>query len=43
MRYRLAIFGRYNPDYYHFSDPKELVKWLVDQDEILEVEVDEVR
>ena len=43
MRYRLSIFGRHNPEHRHFTDPKELVEWLVDQDEILEVEVDEVR
>lgn len=41
MRYRVAIFGGYNPDYYHFSDSNELAKWLVDQDGILEVEVSE--
>ena len=43
MRYRLSIFGRHNPEHRHFTDPKELVEWLGDQDEILEVEVDEVR
>ena len=42
MRYQVAVFGGYNPDYYHFSDPKELAQWLVDQDGKLEVEISEV-
>ena len=43
MRYRLSIFGRHTTEHRHFTDPKALVEWLVDQEEILEVEVDEVR
>lgn len=44
MTYQLAIHGGYNPEYYHFTDPGDLVKWLVDETSggILEVEVNEV-
>ena len=43
MRYRLSIFGRHTTEHRPFTAPKDLVEWLLDQDEILEVEVDEVR
>jgi len=43
VRYQLTIHGGYNPDYYHFSNPLDLVDWLVDNgDSILEVTVSEV-
>ena len=29
MTYQLAIHGNYNPEYYHFSDPNELVRFLL--------------
>ena len=44
MTYQLAIHGGYNPDYYHFSNPSDLVDWLVSESagRILEVSVHEV-
>ena len=43
MTYQLAVHGGYNPDYYHFSNPSDLVDYLVSQgDSILEVSVREV-
>lgn len=42
--YQLAIHGGYNPDYYHFSNPSDLVDYLVSMgDSIVEVSVREVR
>jgi hypothetical protein len=42
VRYQLVIHGGYNPQYYHFSDPNELVRWLVQEEGIVEVTVREV-
>ena len=41
--YQLAVHGGYNPEYHHFSDPTDLVEWLVAHaNGILEVTVNEV-
>ena len=42
MTYQLAIHGNYNPEYYHFSDPDELVRFLLGEKGIVEVTVREV-
>ena len=42
MRYQLAIHGNYNPEYYHFSDADELVRFLLGEKGIVEVTVREV-
>ena len=42
MRYQLAIHGNYNPEYYHFSNADELVRFLLGEKGIVEVTVREV-
>ena len=42
MTYQLAIHGSYNPEYYHFSEPSELVRFLLGEKGIVEVTVREV-
>ena len=42
MRYQLAIHGNYNPEYYHFSNADELVRFLLGERGIVEVTVREV-
>lgn len=42
MRYRLTVYGSYEPSMYHFSDPRDLAEFLLAQESILEVSVSEV-
>ena len=42
MRYQLRVFGKYEPDTYHFTDPRDLAEFLLSQESIVEVMVDEV-
>jgi len=42
VRYQLAIHGNYNPEYYHFSNADELVRFLLGERGIVEVTVREV-
>ena len=42
MRYQLRVFGKYEPDTYHFTDPRDLADFLLSQESIVEVMVDEV-
>lgn len=42
MRYQLKVYGSYEPATYHFSDPRELAEFLLQQESIMEVSVDEV-
>jgi hypothetical protein len=40
---RLTLFGvGYSPEYYHFTDPGDLVNWLTDRGGVVEVSVDYV-
>jgi hypothetical protein len=42
VRYQLKVFGKYEPDTYHFTDPRDLAEFLLGQESIVEVMVDEV-
>lgn len=42
MTYQLKVYGSYEPETYHFSDPRDLVEWLLEQESIVEVMVNEV-
>ena len=42
MTYQLKVYGKHEPDTYHFSDPRDLADFLLAQETIVEVMVDEV-
>lgn len=42
MKYQLKVYGSMNPETYHFSDPRDLADWLLAQESIVEVMVNEV-
>lgn len=42
MTYQLKVYGSYEPTTYHFSDPRELAEFLLQQESIMEVMVNEV-
>ena len=42
VRYQLKVFGKYEPETYHFTDPRDLAEFLLSQESILEVAVREV-
>ena len=42
MTYQLKVYGSWEPETYHFSDPRDLAEWLLEQESIMEVMVNEV-
>jgi hypothetical protein len=42
VRYQLQVFGKYEPDTYHFTNPRDLAEFLLSQESIVEVMVNEV-
>lgn len=40
--YQLKVYGKYEPDTYHFSDPRDLADFLLGMESIAEVMVNEV-